>query len=59
MSAIEMMDPKMDAGMMCNQAKRKVLGLEQSIEESEIKITELGMEELIGIMDETLACLVG
>ena len=32
MSAIEMMDPKMDAGMMCNQAKRKVLNFEQSIE---------------------------
>ncbi len=32
MSAIEMMDPKMDAGMMCNQAKRKVFNLEQAIE---------------------------
>ncbi len=32
MSAIEMMDPKMDAGMMCNQAKRKVLNLEQGIQ---------------------------
>jgi len=32
MSAIEMMDPKMDAGMMCNQTKRKVLNLQQSIE---------------------------
>lgn len=32
MSAIEMMDPKMDAGMMCNQAKHPVLNLEQAIE---------------------------
>ncbi len=32
MSAIEMMDPKMDAGMMCNQAKRKVLNFEKSVE---------------------------
>jgi len=32
MSAIEMMDPKMDAGMMCNQTKRKVLNLQQSVE---------------------------
>ncbi len=32
MSAIEMMDPKMDAGMMCNQVKRKVLNFEQSVE---------------------------
>ena len=32
MSAIEMMDPKMDAGMMCNQIHRKVLNLEQAVE---------------------------
>ena len=32
MSAIEMMDPKMDAGMLCNQAKRKVLPFEQAVE---------------------------
>ncbi len=32
MSAIEMMDPKMDAGMMCNQAKRKVLDFDKSVE---------------------------
>lgn len=32
MSAIEMMDPKMDAGMLCNQIKRKVRTLEQSVE---------------------------
>ena len=32
MSAIEMMDPKMDAGMLCNQSKRKVLNLQQAIQ---------------------------
>ena len=32
MSAIEMMDPKMDAGMMCNQAKRPVHNLQQSVQ---------------------------
>lgn len=58
MSAIEMMDPKMDAGMMCNQAKRKVLGLEQATEQGEVKVNDLTMDQLIGIMDETLACLV-
>jgi hypothetical protein len=31
MSAIEMMDPKMDAGMMCNQINRKVFNLEQAV----------------------------
>lgn len=32
MSAIEMMDPKMDAGMVCNQTKRKVLNFQQAIQ---------------------------
>lgn len=30
MSAIEMMDPKMDAGMMCNRGK-KVLNFDQAV----------------------------
>ncbi|XP_067665722.1 N-alpha-acetyltransferase 35, NatC auxiliary subunit-like [Haliotis asinina] len=58
MSAIEMMDPKMDAGMMCNQIRRKVLTLEQAVESNCIKIQDLTMPEQIGIMDSTLACLV-
>ncbi|KAI8789897.1 N-alpha-acetyltransferase 35 NatC auxiliary subunit [Biomphalaria glabrata] len=58
MSAIEMMDPKMDAGMLCNQIKRKVLTLEQSIEEGCLRIKDLSYRELIGIMDASLACLV-
>lgn len=32
MSAIEMMDPKMDAGMMCNQIQRKVLTFDSALE---------------------------
>lgn len=32
MSAIEMMDPKMDAGMIGNQVNRKVLNFEQAIQ---------------------------
>lgn len=32
MSAIEMMDPKMDAGMVCNQAQRTVFNLPKAIE---------------------------
>ncbi len=31
MSAIEMMDPKMDAGMIGNQVNRKVLTFEQAV----------------------------
>lgn len=34
MSAIEMMDPKMDAGMIGNQVNRKVLNFEQAIKVS-------------------------
>lgn len=33
MSAIEMMDPKMDAGMMCNRGK-KVLNFDQAVKVS-------------------------
>ncbi|XP_064620991.1 N-alpha-acetyltransferase 35, NatC auxiliary subunit-like [Lineus longissimus] len=57
MSAIEMMDPKMDAGMMCNQTKRKVLNFEKSVQ-SGLKIKDFSMSEVIGIIDTTLACLV-
>ncbi|KAL5004056.1 hypothetical protein ScPMuIL_017512 [Solemya velum] len=58
MSAIEMMDPKMDAGMMCNQIKRKVLSLEQATESGAVKSKDLSYRELIGVIDATLACLV-
>ncbi|ESN93288.1 hypothetical protein HELRODRAFT_194114 [Helobdella robusta] len=58
MSAIEMMDPKMDAGMLCNQSKRKLISLRQAIKDGEIKIENLTAEALIGIIDDTLACFV-
>ncbi|XP_041464934.1 N-alpha-acetyltransferase 35, NatC auxiliary subunit-like [Lytechinus variegatus] len=57
MSAIEMMDPKMDAGMMCNQSGHKVLNLQESIEAGRLKTADLTNHELIGIMDTTFACL--
>ena len=53
-----MMDPKMDAGMMCNQSGHKVLNLQQSIEAGTVKIKDLTHAELIGVMDTTLACMV-
>ncbi|KAK3610213.1 hypothetical protein CHS0354_038852 [Potamilus streckersoni] len=58
MSAIEMMDSKMDAGMMCNQIKRKVLNLNQAIQSGDVKLKDLSYQELIGIMDSTLSCVV-
>ncbi|CAH1797590.1 unnamed protein product [Owenia fusiformis] len=58
MSAIEMMDPKMDAGMVCNQNKCKLHTLEQGVENGSVKIDNFTMEEQIGIIDTTFACLV-
>ncbi|KFM79599.1 N-alpha-acetyltransferase 35, NatC auxiliary subunit, partial [Stegodyphus mimosarum] len=58
MSAIEMMDPKMDAGMMCNRGSKKVLNFDQALKAGKLKIKDLTVEEQIGIIDATLACLV-
>ncbi|XP_064460377.1 N-alpha-acetyltransferase 35, NatC auxiliary subunit-like [Ornithodoros turicata] len=58
MSAIEMMDPKMDAGMMCNFGNKKVLNFDQALSARELKVADLTNEEIIGIIDSTLACLV-
>ena len=57
MTAIELMDPKMDVGMMCNR-KKKILNFEQSIEAGKCKINDFTFEEKIGIIDETFACFV-
>lgn len=43
MSAIEMMDPKMDAGMIGNQVNRKVLNFEQAIK---VRVNFLGLPTL-------------
>uniref|UniRef100_A0A8C4RWM9 N-alpha-acetyltransferase 35, NatC auxiliary subunit n=1 Tax=Erpetoichthys calabaricus TaxID=27687 RepID=A0A8C4RWM9_ERPCA len=58
MSAIEMMDPKMDAGMIGNQVNRKVLSFEQAIKDGAIKIKDLNLPELIGIIDTCFCCLI-
>ncbi|KAF7492143.1 N-alpha-acetyltransferase 35, NatC auxiliary subunit [Sarcoptes scabiei] len=57
MAAIELMDPKMDAGMICNK-NRQTLGFEEMIEKNLIKIDAFPPEELIGIIDETYCCLI-
>ncbi|XP_072050526.1 N-alpha-acetyltransferase 35, NatC auxiliary subunit-like isoform X2 [Amphiura filiformis] len=57
MSAIEMMDPKMDAGMISHKTGHKVLDFEQSIAAGRVKIKDLELPELIGIIDTTLACM--
>lgn len=58
MSAIELMDPKMDSGMICKKINRRILTLDQSIKAGTVKVANLEIDELIGIMDETYACLV-
>lgn len=57
MSAIEMMDPKMDAGMACNR-KKKILSFEQAVKEGKIKIKDITNSEKIGIIDDTFGCLI-
>ncbi|XP_063548798.1 N-alpha-acetyltransferase 35, NatC auxiliary subunit isoform X1 [Cydia strobilella] len=58
MSAIEMMDPKMDAGMLCNRGNPKPLNFQQAVQAGKLKIDDLEPSELIGIMDATMACIV-
>ncbi|XP_047507728.1 N-alpha-acetyltransferase 35, NatC auxiliary subunit isoform X1 [Pieris napi] len=58
MSAIEMMDPKMDAGMACNRGNPKPLNFQQAVECGKLKIDDLEPSELIGIIDATMACVV-
>ncbi|CRL07219.1 CLUMA_CG020200, isoform A [Clunio marinus] len=57
MSAIEMMDKKMDIGMV--DRKEKIpLTLEIAIQTGEIKLLDLEYSELIGIFDALFSCLV-
>ncbi|XP_077297193.1 N-alpha-acetyltransferase 35 isoform X2 [Arctopsyche grandis] len=58
MSAIEMMDPKMDAGMHCNRGTTKPLTFQQAVESKKLKLEDLTSSELIGIVDATLSCIV-
>lgn len=58
MSAIEMMDPKMDAGMMCNRVSRLVLSFQESIDAGVIRISDLTLEEMVGIVDDTTCCII-
>ncbi|KAK9510388.1 hypothetical protein O3M35_005183 [Rhynocoris fuscipes] len=51
MSAIEIMDPKMDAGMYCNKIGR-------SLEGNILKQKDIPVAEQIGIVDETWACFI-
>ncbi|XP_063981610.1 N-alpha-acetyltransferase 35, NatC auxiliary subunit [Diachasmimorpha longicaudata] len=58
MSAIEMMDPKMDAGMLCNRGSNKPYTFAQAVESGSIRLDNLTPSEVIGIIDSTYACIV-
>ncbi|XP_029035765.1 N-alpha-acetyltransferase 35, NatC auxiliary subunit [Osmia bicornis bicornis] len=58
MSAIEMMDPKMDAGMLCNRGNNKPCTFAQAVDSGALKLDNLTPSEIIGIIDSTYACIV-
>jgi len=62
MSAIEMMDPKMDAGMVCNRANTTPITWEMAVEKGEIVLEGLSGNlepgEVVVMVDQTLSCLV-
>jgi len=55
MSSIELMDPKMDQGMVPVDLS---LGLEQAINSGRLHTKSMPMEELIATFDATMACIV-
>lgn len=57
MSAIELMDPKMDSGLIPLKTNREILSLDQSIKSGSVKVSDLELHELIGIIDDTYACI--
>lgn len=58
MTALEMMDPKMDAGMRCNKNKTPPLTFDTAVAGGRMKLNDFTYPELIGIMDSTMACFV-
>ena len=51
MSAIEMMDPKMDAGMnhqATNNGNKKILNFEQAVKANKLQLKNIAYSQLIG-----------
>ena len=57
MSAIELMDCKMDAALQWRTFREYPRTLEEAIEKGFLKCSNHSPEELVGIMDEVLACI--
>uniref|UniRef100_T1PG63 Protein MAK10 homolog n=1 Tax=Musca domestica TaxID=7370 RepID=T1PG63_MUSDO len=58
MSAIEMMDPKMDVGMGYNKNDAAPHTFESAVEAGVLKLNNLTNEELIGVFDALFSCIV-
>jgi len=58
MSAIELMDPKMDSWMVSKQVKREIYTFKERIEQKSIKLDNFSPEELIVLMDHSHACFL-
>ena len=59
MSAIEMMDPKMDAGMAKGSIKRrKPLGFNEALEQKILPWDKVTASEFVTIFDHTMACMI-
>ncbi|CAG9806815.1 unnamed protein product [Chironomus riparius] len=57
MSAIEMMDKKMDIGMI-DEKEKAPLTFEVAVKTGQLKLDDLQCDELIGIYDSLFSCLV-
>ena len=57
MSAIELMDSKMDAALQWKMFNSYPRTLEEALEKGVLKCSNHSPDELIGIMDEVLACI--
>ncbi|XP_037941974.1 N-alpha-acetyltransferase 35, NatC auxiliary subunit homolog, partial [Teleopsis dalmanni] len=58
MSAIEMMDPKMDMGMGYNKNDKPAYTFETAVEAGVLKLENLTVEEYLGVFDSLFACIV-
>lgn len=57
MSAIEMMDPKMDAGMKRNEEPIP-LTFEKAVEQGVLELDTISYKDMIGLIDSMYTCLV-
>lgn len=57
MNAMEIMDPKMDPNCEDKRVRREIRPFQQLLEAGQIKVKDFSSSELIGIMDELLACV--